>query len=282
MSIPLLENTISSEDLESLITMYQNNYSMREIERQTGYSRFTLSRMFTRLGIKQTTGNHYRKYFFDFNYFKTIDSQDKAYWLGFMYADGCILPRDNRGYGEQTFKIQIAEKDKQTLEDFKEDMQSTYPIRYDNSHYNKNSQYAKMVLLEQRSQKTVDDLKQLGCVENKSLVLDFPTELQVPNCFLWHFIRGYFDGDGSILYSQKTDTYQISIVGTENFIKKLYQFIGKGYVFQDRRKKNSWYFSLGGNLQVIDFCKSLYKDAHRFMKRKYDRYQKLLSKYSES
>ena len=55
-----------------------------------------------------------------------------------MYADGCILPQDPRGYGEQEFKIQIGKKDLELLEKFKADIHSTYPIREDASK-NKNN-----------------------------------------------------------------------------------------------------------------------------------------------
>ena len=73
-----------------------------------------------------------------------------------------------------------------------------------------------------RSQKTVNDLKKLGCVEKKSSILTFPTSQQVPNNLIYHFIRGYFDGDGSICITDKN--YHISFVGTENFIKELYNY----------------------------------------------------------
>ena len=87
-----------------------------------------------------------------------------------------------------------------------------------------------MVILEQRSQKTVDDLKKLGCVENKSLILTFPSKEQVPEEFIYHFIRGYFDGDGSICKKEKSNctNYSINIVGTESFIKSLSQYFNYG------------------------------------------------------
>ena len=53
------------------------------------------------LDIKITYGNHYRKYFCDFDFFKTIDNELSAYWLGFMYADGCVLSPSK--YGQQAF-----------------------------------------------------------------------------------------------------------------------------------------------------------------------------------
>ena len=91
--------------------MYQNNVSLREIEKNTHHGRVALTKMLERLNIKTTFGNHYRKYFFNFDFFEKIDNELKAYWLGFIYADGCILSQDPRGYGEQEFKISIGEKD---------------------------------------------------------------------------------------------------------------------------------------------------------------------------
>lgn len=275
-----LEEMISEKELSEIIEMYNNNVSLREIEKITHHGRGALSRMLERLNIKTTKGNHYRKYFFDFNFFEKIDNEYKAYWLGFLYADGCILPQDPRGYGEQEFKIQIAEKDLELLEKFKEDIKSTYPIRRDDHHHLKNEKWEVQVIQSLRSQKTVNDLKKLGCVENKSLILKFPTEEQVPKEFIYDFIRGYFDGDGSIF--NHNDSYNISIVGTESFIKKLSTFFDGGGVYEDKRKENSWYFNLGGNLQVIKAYHLLYDNAHRFMKRKYDKFQLLLQKYNEN
>ena len=57
------------------------------------------------------------------------------------------------------------------------------------------------------------DLNKLGVVERKSLILTFPTEQQVPKHLMPHFIRGYFDGDGSV-YKQKQGNTKIEIGGT--------------------------------------------------------------------
>lgn len=283
MATPLFENAISSQELEKLVQMYTNNMSLREIEKQTGYSRFTLSRAFTRLGVKTTTGNHYRKYFFDFDYFENIDTPTKAYWLGFLYADGCILPVNK--YGEQAFKLTLGEKDKNILEDFKTDLQSTYPIRYDYSKHKKEPTHQVQVLLEQRSQKTVNDLKRLGCFENKSLKLCFPTKQQVPQKYIYDFIRGYFDGDGSISICRTEHgsiIANISFTGTKNFITALSSYFQGGSVIEDKRKKNSFYFNLGGNLQVLKAYHLMYDNAERFLSRKYNKFQILVNKYSES
>lgn len=192
-----------------------------------------------------------------------------------MYADGCVLPKTK--YGEQTFKLQLQLSDIDVLQKFQEDLQSTYPIRYDNSGKKKHSNWQTMVLLEQRSQKTVDDLKKLGCVERKSLILTFPTEKQVPKKFIYDFIRGYFDGDGSISINFEKQSYHVCFVGTESFIKGLSNYFSKGSVVKDKRKSNSWYFSMGGKDNVINFYHLLYDNAHRYMNRKYYKFQTLLS-----
>lgn len=263
-----LIETLSQNEINEIVSMYQNNFSLRKIERRTSHGRPAITKLLEELGVKTTKGNHYRKYFFNFDFFEKIDNELSAYWLGFLYADGCILSQNI--YGEQEFKIAINEKDLELLEKFKKDIKSTYPIRTDNS----------MVIQSLRSQKTVDDLKKLGCIENKSLILEFPTEKQVPKEFLHHFIRGYFDGDGSISYYQKQENYKpqftINFVGTKNFIEELYKFFNMGSVFPDKRRKNSWYLTINGNQQVKEVYNLLYQDATRYMQRKYDKFQLLL------
>ena len=270
-----LEQTLSSEEVAQIIQWYANeNVSLREIEKRTGKSRSALSRMLERLGVKTTVGNHYHKYTFNTNFFEVIDTPEKAYWLGFLYADGSVQSKDTLKYGEQSFKLQLQEQDKEILEKFNLDLQSTYPIRYDNSRANP------QVILEPRSQKTVDDLIRLGCVERKSLILKFPTEDQVPKQFIRDFIRGYFDGDGSI--SEYNGQWHITFVGTQDFITSLYEILQIGSVFPDKRKTNSWYIGINGNKQILSFYHYLYDNATRYLQRKYNKFQGLILKYGES
>lgn len=269
--MPKLEENMPQEKIQQIINDYKNNISLRQLEKKYGYSRSALSRMLTRLNIKKINGNHYRTYFFDFDYFEIINTQNKAYWLGLLYADGCIITYN---YGQQCFKLALQEQDRQSLKDFKEDLNSTYPIRYDNSKNQKNINWQKQVILEQRSQKTVDDLKRLGCVERKSLILTFPTKEQVPNELIYHFIRGYFDGDGSI-FINSNGAYDLSFVGTESFIKTLSTYFQRGSIVKDNRKINSWYLKFGGRQSVINVCDKMYENANRYMKRKYDKYQEM-------
>jgi hypothetical protein len=129
-----------------------------------------------------------RKYNFNENYFENIDTEEKAYWLGFFFADGCITINkkgDNKQYLQ--YKIQLTSIDVEVIENFSK------VIGYSNS---KISVYKdKYYYLHLTSKKMFDDLSALKCTERKSLTLTFPNIDQI---YISHFIRGYFDGDGSI------------------------------------------------------------------------------------
>ena len=122
-----------------------------------------------------------RKYKLNTNYFNKIDSHEKAYVLGFLYADG-----SNRGDGI-TFTQNVERID--ILENIKKALESEAPIKeLIPGHYS----------FQVFSDIMVKDIEKLGVVKNKSLVLQFPTEKIVPDEFMSSFILGYFDGDGCI------------------------------------------------------------------------------------
>lgn len=122
-----------------------------------------------------------RQYKLNVNYFNKIDSHEKAYVLGFLYADG-----SNRGDG-LTFTQDVERID--ILENIKKALESESPIKEMRpGHY----------IFEVFSDIMVKDIERLGVIRNKSLVLQFPTKEMIPDEFMPSFILGYFDGDGCI------------------------------------------------------------------------------------
>ena len=181
-----------SEELQNkIIIAYQNNISLRQIEKNFNVNRRTVSKFLEEKNIKTIKGNHYRKYFHDFDFFEKIDNEEKAYWLGFMFADGYIVNYDNY-YGEDVLGLSVSLKDQKILEKFKKSIKATNPIKC----YQKKDFGEPMVRLQMSSQKTVDDLISHGCVKQKSLILEPPKK--IPKELIPHFIRGLFDGDGCI------------------------------------------------------------------------------------
>ena len=275
-----LIDIISEEEKNNIIFDYQNNVSLRQLEKKYQHGRNAIAKMLESLNIKTTKGNHYRKYFCNFDFFDKIDNELSAYWLGFMYADGCVLSKPK--YGQQEIKIALAEKDLSHLELFKKDIKSTYPIRWDESKAFNSENSQRQCIQKITSQKLADDLKKLGCVERKTNILTFPTEDMVPKNFQKDFIRGYFDGDGSVTIQNKNDRiiYNINIVGTYEMVSKIQKILCMGQICKEKRsEKNVWYYSLGGNLQVLKFYHYLYDNSTRYMERKYQKFSKLIEKY---
>ena len=92
-----------SEDVQQqIITDYLSNKSIRQIEKDYGVTRQSVAKFLEEKNIKTTKGNHYRLYTHQFDYFEIIDTEEKAYWLGFMFADGFIMDYTNK-YGEDKF-----------------------------------------------------------------------------------------------------------------------------------------------------------------------------------
>lgn len=270
-------NKVDAETKDKIIEAYKNNMSLREIEKEFKVLRATVSKFLEEQNIKKIKGNHYRKYFHDFDFFENIDTEEKAYWLGFMFADGYIVNHENR-YGEDSFGLTLAEDSLDSIEKFKKSLHATNPILYDNSKSIGQS-LAKIVLT---SQKTVNDLIDKGCVKQKSLVLQPPKK--VPEKLLSHFIRGFFDGDGSLTKYNYNNypSYNIEFTTTYEMAIWLRDIFGKGDVRKEKRRDFTWYYSIGGNRQVLDICHYMYDEATIWMDRKYARYQELLAKYNES
>ena len=180
---------------QSIIEDYLNNKSMRQIEKDYGATRHSVAAFLEEKGVKTTKGNHHRLYKHNYDFFENINTEEKAYWLGFMFTDGYIADYSHR-YGEDKFGITLHSKDVSSLESFKKSIQATNPI----TDVSYNGRTLRRIIMS--SQKTVDDLISHGCVKQKSLVLQPP--IGVPDELIHHFIRGFFDGDGSIFWNKSS------------------------------------------------------------------------------
>ena len=118
------------------------------------------------------------------DYFKVIDTEKKAYILGFFYADGY----NNEDFGIIEFTQKECRID--ILQKIKVELNSDVDIKL----YNGSRAYVLNVCSKDMSQ----DLKKCGAPKNKAHILKFPDNSIVPDELIPHFIRGYFDGDGCI------------------------------------------------------------------------------------
>jgi hypothetical protein len=126
-----------------------------------------------------------RKYFYDENFFEKIDNEEKAYFLGFIFADGCVVNDSKKSRYQVTLKLHT--KDKHILESFITSVKGEMPVW-------KHGQ-REMVEIHFSGKKMVNDLINLGAIQNKTFTIQYPT---INETLEKHFLRGYFDGDGCI------------------------------------------------------------------------------------
>ena len=92
--------------------------------------------------------------------------------------------------------------------------------------------------------------------------------------YMHHYIRGYFDGDGSIYFSKQVQDYKSSFVFSSKTLANDFRraILDKGIkvsnVHQKTSSQHCWYFCFG-NKQTILLGKFMYKDGSLYMKRKY-------------
>lgn len=197
--------------------------------------------------------------------FEIIDTEEKAYWLGFLYADGSVNSKENR------IELQLAAKDVKHIEKFKKFMQINNKICY----REKTNSYR----ISFRSDKCKQDLIDKGCIPKKSLILKFPTEEQVPLNLIRHFIRGYFDGDG--WFSNTGKTFQVGIIGTYDFILGFLKY-GQGFtkknkIFNVHRENGAKRYMFSAYLDVLHFLNWIYQDANIYLDRKYEKYLEFIN-----
>lgn len=254
----------SEEEKQTIISLYQAGTSLRQLEKELGHTRKTLSKLLKEenVTIKDNTINS-RRYQHQEDYFKIINTEDKAYWLGFIYADGFI--ESKRKHGAQKLGITLSNVDKEHLVKFKTAIKATNPVLdYQGSGYNQAGMFSKILLT---SNQTVDDLKALGVIENKTYDLTFPDFID--ESLLHHFVRGYFDGDGSINYyttSTGYRKYQIGFTGSLEMIEGLNKFFNKECSI--RKKGNAYQVNYGGVNEVHKILERMYDHATVCLDRK--------------
>lgn len=116
-------------------------------------------------------------------------SENMAYVLGFLAADGTIY-KNKRG----SYYIAFTSTDEELIVQMKKLMRVSNKIET----YQSNKEWRLRYTLQIGSKKIFARLVSLGFTPNKSLTLKFP---QIPDELLGHFLRGYFDGDGSASFT---------------------------------------------------------------------------------
>jgi len=205
-----------------------------------------------------------RKYSLNEDYFKVINTPEKAYFLGFMYADGCVQKDLKR------FHLCISAIDIEILKRLQKALNTDRPIR------RILIRDKKRVRLDIYSKRLVKGLIRYGCVNKKTFVLKYPHILKK---YDRHFIRGYLDGDGCIhvrTIRKKYSYLMAKLTSTKDLLRRIKRIVHNKNKLIKTKSKNiySLYF-YGNSKEFLNWC---YKDTDLFLKRKWSIWQNYIKK----
>lgn len=258
----------TKDDVLKMYEMYKNGMLLQDIADGFGTTRATVSKLLKKNGFDVDRFT----YHFNEHYFDQIDSQDKAYILGLLWADG--HNRVDKG----GVILELQEDDKPLLERINHITENQRPLRKVALN-DKNPAWKNQYNLLWQSKYLSNVLNEYGMCQRKSLVLEFPKWL---NEELYpHFIRGYMDGDGCVCYMEQNHKIQVSMVGTRMFLEYVQQIcknIGvKSYITHDKRSNDViCQLAIASNICSMTFLSWIYQDANLKMDRKYNKYKQFL------
>lgn len=198
--------------------------------------------------------------------FKDITTESEAYWLGFILADG-------HNHNNKCLRVDI--KDEGHLEKLSEMIYSEKkPIQTFDHGFGTIYSFNCAVV------NVVANLNEKGIVRNKSQIATIPI---LENSLFNHFIRGVFDGDGSLCYTMEKNyrRYQFNICGAESLMNSIKEILSTelsihiGY----GKMKSIHRIHKKGNQQILKIMDWLYGNSSVHLERKYTKYQEMLNYY---
>lgn len=158
----------------------------------------------------------------NYHYFDVIDTEHKAYWLGFLMADGWISYNSDSNAG--TFGVEIQYRDIKHLKKLNKDLEGNYKItdRWRKCTISNSDEEHHFCVLRVYSTKMYEALVSHGFTTNKSFEACIPN---ISDDLKRHFLRGYFDGNGSISNRSKGNCYIKFTTASKTFVDDLFNLL---------------------------------------------------------
>ena len=266
-------------NLELAYNLYKTgDYSITKIAEKLDLNRKRLSRMlkdtYPDINIRKDGKKIVDSFAFDI-----IDTEEKAYWLGFLYADGYV----SDGYLNHRVEIALKYSDYNHIIKFQKFLKSNHKInkKIIKKEDGKIFYSARLTIQDEH---LCNSLRKYGCINNKSLIVQFPHFLD--KNLMRHFIRGFFDGDGT-LSKTKNEEFIIGFTsGSKDFLNELKKYLlDLGFWTTDLRQRHigrenyTIYISRSQNKSFLTY---LYQHSSISLNRKYELYLAALGQVTRS
>ena len=205
--------------------------------------------------LREPLGTGGRKYPVDESYFDAVTDERRAYWLGFITADGCVIHGKNGG---KVLRVELSDRDAVHVRQLATDLGADRPLQFSRS----------FAAFSVGSIRLVNALARLGITPRKSATVkpwDGPPDLMP------HFWRGLFDGDGSICKVKGRTDWALSICGSracvEGFASWAMAITGSTAQVSLIRGE-CWRWAVVGSRKPQLLAEALYRDATVALDRK--------------
>ncbi|MBI2654866.1 hypothetical protein HYX06_00380 [Candidatus Woesearchaeota archaeon] len=250
--------------------------SQDQIAKSLGVSQWVISQRLRKYKIPirdKTYKLDARKYEVNMNFFDDIN-QNNAWVLGWILSDGFI----NKTKNSHSFGLKLSRKDIEVLTKIKNLLGYTGKIFINKDFLKRTNKYYEQSLLKISSKYLVRRLENLGVTESKTKKELFPEIIKVSDNeeIVRSFIKGFFEGDGSIIYKKNSLLFQI--VGTKEILLDIQYFLIKYLnlnmvkLTQNIKNENHWALRYRGNRQALRIFDWLYRDSILHLDRKYKKY----------
>lgn len=275
-----------------ICNLYKEGNSLTDISKKLNISKSKAYRCLRKNNIdtKKNSSDYVEKlydYSIDNSFFEKIDTEEKAYILGFLYADGNLHKKNYH------IKLKLQERDKYILEAMNIAMKSNKPLYF---HKKTKKEHQNQFSIVISNKKMYNDVIRLGLYPDKTYDLNFKKVFT--DKLMNHFLRGYFDGDGCIcVYNrekkyfskkQKKEVIYSRVVGEVSFVGSIFmiEFLEKyflenleikSYLRINRKSYNKKIIEIKIKSQegIKKFRDYIYQDATIFLDRKKEKFNKL-------
>lgn len=249
----------SEEKEKQIVSMYLSGKNQKEIATHFQTFNTSIRRVLMRNGISIVSLSE-RLRAIPPTVFDDYTDKEVQYWLGVIASDGCLT----------SGKLVVETKDKDWMEDYKNflnpriNLNVTQPKRG-------NTLYRVQV----RSKGLKENLEKYGLTENKSLTLFWKFPLTKD------FVRGVFDGDGCVVFTEKTKTPLISFCGGSLiFLEQIQHFLKDNSIYSKMRKvtregKILYYLCIHNIEDKKAFFNLIYSNTGSYLKRKKEKFSNI-------
>lgn len=269
-----------SDYSEQINTLHNEGKTAIEIANLLGlkYSQ-PVYNYFKKMGWERLDRSQYSMkttYTVDSLFFNDINTEEKAYILGFILADGHIDTDNCR------IKISLQDSDYKLLEKIRVAMNSNHPIKRgiikENPYKKTDNKELKQCSISINGKQLITPLIEMGLTNKKTYTLDSTIMKYIPNNLVRHFLRGYLDGDGNITWGKKYSSgykYIVQVCGNEDFLLNSYQkyFPSNCSLYKDKYSKQCYTWKIANKKEVMKFLNYIYGDCSIYLDRKYEIYK---------